>query len=579
MPLAAQDVSPPPAASTDSFVAALEAAKLPPRERSAKPLRRKFPATPWTTPAPGTTPIDEPLAGEDEPSVGTAAATSPPPGATADESWPQVIVPEASSAAIGAGALARATAVLNGTATMTGAATAAGASLNGAAADDDAAASSGIKRFANVWLRIRAGFALPTIDDALVRKWESFYAGRADYWQRITERSKRYLYYITREIERRGMPLEIALLPVIESAYNPEALSRARALGIWQFIPATGKLYGLQQNWWLDNRRDVSVATMSALDYLEKLHVLFGDWQLALAAYNWGEGAVQRAIARNRARHLPTDYASLKIPGETRNYLPKLQAVKNIILDPDRFGLPLPDVPDAPYFVTVTTDRQIDIALAAKLADMPLDEFKSLNPQHNRPVIASDGEQRINLPYDKAETFVMNLDSYRQPLLSWRPYQVKIGEGLDKIAPQFGIDLDELKRVNGLTGRKRITPGFTLLVPAKSGFAPDALPTAAFKEAPADLPAWHKVRRGETLQQIADRYGLTLGELKRVNALSRNAVPAGRRLRLTEGAPSAGSKATKGVKATKVSKERKVVKETKVVKPTKKRAVKPVRKR
>jgi membrane-bound lytic murein transglycosylase D len=487
-----------------------------------------------------------------------------PPGETADESWPQVIVP--ASSALTVGALARATAALNA---ATGVATStAGASPNRSAGDDDST-TPGIKRFANVWLRIRAGFALPTIDDSLVRKWESFYSARGDYWQRITDRSKRYLYYITREIERRGMPLEIALLPVIESAYNPEALSRARALGIWQFIPATGKLYGLKQDWWLDNRRDVSVATMSALDYLEKLHVMFGDWQLALAAYNWGEGAVQRAIARNRAHRLPTDYASLKIPGETRNYLPKLQAVKNIILDPDRFGLLLPDVPDAPYFVTVTTDRQIDIALAAQLADMPLDEFKSLNPQHNRPVIASDGEQRINLPYDKAETFVMNLDSYRQPLLSWRPYQVKIGEGLDQIAPQFGIELDELKRVNGLTGRKRVTPGFTLLVPARSGFAPAALPIAAFKDAPPDLPPWHKVKRGETLAQIAERYGLTVGELKRVNGLSRNAVPAGRRLRLQEGTPAGVSKA-KDVKASK----QKEVKAT-----AKKRVVKPVRKR
>ena len=247
------------------------------------------------------------------------------------------------------------------------------------------------------------------------------------------------------------MPLEIALLPVIESAYNPQALSTARALGIWQFIPATGKHYGLAQNWWMDDRRDVGVATAGALDYLEKLHDMFGDWQLALAAYNWGEGAVQRAVNKNRAHRKPTNYASLRIPTETRNYLPKLQAVKNIVMAPDRFGLSLPDVPDASYFVTVTTERQIDVALAAKLADMPVEDFRMLNPAHNRPVMASSGVQRINLPYDKAETFVMNLDSYRAPLVSWRPYQVKSGEGLDKIAQQFGIELDELKRVNGLT--------------------------------------------------------------------------------------------------------------------------------
>ncbi len=168
---------------------------------------------------------------------------------------------------------------------------------------------------------------------------------------------------------------------------------------------------------------------------------------------------MQRAINRNVARKLPTDYANLKIPNETRNYLPKLQAVKNLVMAPEKFGLTLPDVPDAPYFVTVTTPRQIDVVLAARLADMPIEEFRILNPAHNRPVIAAEGDQRINLPYDKAETFVMNLDAYQQPLVSWRPYQMKHGERLGQIAPQFGINLDELKRVNGLTGHKRIVPG------------------------------------------------------------------------------------------------------------------------
>ncbi|MEP6702379.1 MAG: transglycosylase SLT domain-containing protein [Betaproteobacteria bacterium] len=400
--------------------------------------------------------------------------------------------------------------------------------------------------YASVWQHIRAGFKMPTIDDPLVRKWESFYAARPEYWQRINERGKRYLHYITHEIERRGMPLEIALLPVIESAYNPEALSRARALGIWQFIPATGKHYGLEQNWWVDNRRDVSVATNSALDYLEKLHEMFGDWQLALAGYNWGEGAVQRAIAKNRAHGKPTDYASLKIPNETRNYLPKLQAVKNLVMAPENFGLTLPEVPDSPYFVTVTTLRQIDVALAAKLADMPVDDFKILNPAHNRPVLAGVGEQRINLPYNKAESFVMNLDSYRQPLVSWRSYEIKHGETLDQIAPQFGIGLDELKRVNGLTGRKHIFPGFTLLVPAKAGVLAGPIPIAAFREAPNDGPGWHKVRRGESLAAIAQRYGLTAPDLRRLNGVTADRLSAGRKLRLYDGVSLGASKSKSG---------------------------------
>ena len=421
--------------------------------------------------------------------------------------------------------------------------------------------------YANVWERIRAGFKLPEIDDPLVRKWENFYAVRPEYWQRINERGKRYLYFITAEIERRGMPLEIALLPIIESAYNPTALSRARASGIWQFVPATGKIYGLQQNWWLDNRRDVTVATGSALDYLQRLYQMFGDWQLALASYNWGEGAVQRAINRNRAKHKPTDYASLKIPTETRNYLPKLQAVKNLIMAPEKFGLGLPEVPDLPYFTTVMTARQIDIALAARLADMPIEEFKTLNPAHNRPVMAGGGgEQRITLPYDKAESFVINLDAYKLPLVSWRPYQLKTGERLDQVAPRFGIDVDELKRVNGLTGRKKIVPGYTLLVPARGGEAPaERIPAAIFKDAPDDGPGWHRVRRGETLVAIAHRYGVTAADLKRLNGLSGNSVAAGHRLRLHEGVSAGSGKS----KARAKSSKRGVKKQP--VKPTRKR--------
>lgn len=425
--------------------------------------------------------------------------------------------------------------------------------------------------YANVWERIRAGFKLPEIDDPLVKKWETFYVGRPEYWQRINERGKRYLYFITAEIERRGMPLEIALLPIIESAYNPAALSRARASGIWQFVPATGKIYGLQQNWWLDNRRDVTMATGGALDYLERLYQMFGDWQLALASYNWGEGAVQRAINRNRALNKPTDYASLKIPTETRNYLPKLQAVKNLVMAPEKFGLTLPAVPDIPYFATVTTRHQIDVALAARLADVPIEEFKTLNPAHNRPVMAGGGgEQRITLPYDKAENFVLNLDTYELPLVSWRPYQLKSGERLEQVAPRFGIDVDELKRVNGLTGRKRIVPGHTLLVPARGGEVPaERIPTAIFKDAPNDGPGWHRVRRGQTLTAIAQRYGVTAADLKRLNRLPGNSVAAGHRLRLHDGA-SAGSGKSKA-KAKSKSKSRNHGVKKQPVTPTRKR--------
>jgi len=200
----------------------------------------------------------------------------------------------------------------------------------------------------SLWQRIRNGFGLPDMSSPLVREQEEWFAKRPDYISRIVTRSSRYLYYIVEQIEKRNMPSEIALLPIIESAYNPVAYSRAHASGIWQFIPSTGKMYGLQQNFWYDGRRDVTAATNAALDYLEKLYEMFGSWDLALAAYNWGEGAVSRSIARNVAKGLPTDYRSLTMPAETRYYMPKLQAVKNIVANPTQFGIDLADVANQP---------------------------------------------------------------------------------------------------------------------------------------------------------------------------------------------------------------------------------------
>jgi len=252
----------------------------------------------------------------------------------------------------------------------------------------------------NIWHRIRAGFRLPDMDGVLVQQQENWYSSNPDYVARMVDRGSHFLYHVVEEIERRRMPTEIALLPMIESAYNPQAYSHAHASGMWQFIPSTGKIYGLRQNYWYDGRRDVLAATSAALDYLEKLYADFGDWNLALAAYNWGEGAVGRAVARNKARGLPTDYASLAMPLETRKYLPKLQAVKNIVANPGRFGLVLANVPDQPYFATVTTRDHIDVQLAASLAEMSLEEFRFLNPAHNKPVIRADGSETLVLPIE-----------------------------------------------------------------------------------------------------------------------------------------------------------------------------------
>ncbi len=290
---------------------------------------------------------------------------------------------------------------------------------------------------ASIWERIRSGFALPQIESALVARHEAWFLNHPDYTLRMIERSRLYLYYIVEEVEKRGMPMEVALLPMIESGYNPGAYSRAHAAGIWQFIPSTGRRYGLQQDWWYDGRRDVLAATRAALDYLQKLHAQFDDWPLALAAYNWGENGVARAIAQNRAKRKPTDYRSLRMPRETRNYLPKLQAIRNIIANPQGVGFPLEDILDQPYFTTVTTPEHIDMQVAARLAEMSEDDFRSLNPGHTRPVITSNGSRMLLLPIDKAGIFNANLKDYDQPLVSWQTYTLKKHETLEQVAEQI----------------------------------------------------------------------------------------------------------------------------------------------
>ncbi len=325
----------------------------------------------------------------------------------------------------------------------------------------------------DVWERVRNGYTMKPMDTELVRHWENFYSAKPEYFARMVDRSSHYLFHIIEEIERRKMPAEVALLPMIESAYNPQAYSKAHASGLWQFIPSTGKHYGLRQNWWYDGRRDVIAATNAALDYLEKLYGMFGDWELALASYNWGEGAVGRAIARNQAKGLPTDYASLTMPAETRNYLPKLIAVKNIIAEPARFGVKLASVPNEPYFQAVTVKRHIDLKLAAKFANMPLDDFRFLNPAHNKPVIKSDGSETIVLPRNRVSIFLANLENHDKPLVSWQAHTVKAGEKPEKIAAVYGMSVNELKQVNNITAGNKFRTGLPLLVPVKEGATPN----------------------------------------------------------------------------------------------------------
>ena len=401
----------------------------------------------------------------------------------------------------------------------------------------------------DVFQRIRNGFAMPDINNDLVLYHQQWYLNRPDYLRRMVERSNPYLHHIVEEIEKRGMPMELALLPMVESAYNAMAYSRAKASGLWQFIPATGRRYNLDQNWWKDERRDIVASTAAALEYLQSIYDMHGDWHLALASYNWGEGAVARAVNKNRALDRPTDYLSLTMPRETQNYVPKLQALKNIFSNPNALkDLGIPAIPNRPYFATVSKPANIDVKLAAQLADMPLQEFVALNPAHNRPVIVSDSPMVI--PAEKVDTFVSNLEAHEEkskPLSSWQSYTLRPGDKLESVAPRFGMTVASLKAVNGIKGRIRIAPGLTLLVSGNGGAdmaplpgqprLPDADPTPARAQT-------HIVRRGETLPTLAKRFGTTVAELRRLNRLNSDTVAAGTRLIISESAKTTARKST-----------------------------------
>ncbi len=316
----------------------------------------------------------------------------------------------------------------------------------------------------DVWDRIRRGFAMPDLDSDLVVDWQLFYLNRPSFLAKVFERGSIYLYHIVDELESRGLPTELALLPMVESNFNPLAYSRSHASGLWQFIPSTGRNFNLTQNQWVDERRDVIASTTAALDYLETIYEMHGDWHLALASYNWGEGAVSRALRRNRDEGLPAEYAHLRMPDQTRNYIPKLQALKNIVARPELFDFELPHVPNNRHFMTVKAPKGLDLGTAARLADMPMEDFIALNPRFKRPVVAGGGESLV-VPVDRAGTFKSRLDELDRKGKLWKTYQLKRGEDLATVARRFGLSTAQLRQINGLTARSTITPGQTLLVP------------------------------------------------------------------------------------------------------------------
>ena len=392
----------------------------------------------------------------------------------------------------------------------------------------------------DLWQRIRHGFAIPDLDSKLVEQHTAYYAARPEYLQRVFDRSRLYLYHIVEEIEKRGLPTELALLPMVESAFNPMAYSRAHASGLWQFIPGTGRRYELKQNWWYDGRRDIVDSTTAALDYLTYLYGMHGDWQLALASYNWGENAVARAIAKNRAAGRPADYEHLTMPAETRNYLPKLQALKNIIANPGPFGVRLEPIPNEPYFATYTRLVDIDVQLAAKLAEMPVEEFIALNPGFSRPLIRAAMTPRIVLPADKVDIFHENLIKLEgESLVSWKTYYPKKGESFESIAKKHGLMLGQLKEVNGINPRVRVVP--TMLVVPVDGQSVNLRRMPIMYAPPIPIAIrriFHTVKPGETLASIAGRYKVSAEDINRWNRITK--LASGQRLMLEVRAPAKG---------------------------------------
>ncbi|BAO80458.1 soluble lytic murein transglycosylase and related regulatory protein [Serpentinimonas raichei] len=392
----------------------------------------------------------------------------------------------------------------------------------------------------DLWERMRRSFAMPDLDTDLVRLHEQWHASRPQNLERMVQRSSKYLFHIVEEAERRGLPMEVALVPFIESAFNPQAVSPVKAAGLWQFMPATGRSFDLMQNAFRDDRRDVLASTNAALDYLQRLHRMFGDWQLALAAYNWGNGNVQRAIRANRAAGLGTSYLDLRMPNETRNYVPKLQAIENLIRDPQRLGINLPVIGNHPFFDSVTLTRDIDVALVAELADVSIENFRQLNPSHDKPVIMAAGTPNILLPWDNALTFQQRLREHQGAWATWTAWRVPQNMSVAQAAQQHDLSEARLREVNDIPRRSsQLRAGSTLLVPrlgnheadvpehlADGGqilLGRDQSGSASTSPTQGQRSIRVTVRSGDTLSSLARRHSVSVANLRSWNQLRPNA--------------------------------------------------------
>ena len=378
----------------------------------------------------------------------------------------------------------------------------------------------------DLWQRIRNGYGIP--DNALnpeTQKQLDFFASRPDYINQVADRAKPYLYYIVGELEKRNMPLELAFLPVIESSFRPEALSSSNASGLWQFIPGTGKVFGLDQNWWYDGRRDIIQSTDAALDYLQKLHTDFGDWQLALAAYNSGEGTVGRAIKHNQEIGMPTDFWSLSLPKETTKYVPKFMAIAHLLNEPAEYNITLNTIEDTPFFTVVNTGSQIDLALAAKLAEISTDEMYQLNPGFNRSATAPQGPHRLVLPLDKADVFQQGLDELASnQRVHWSKHTVASGDSVQSISKRYKTTVNAIKKINRITSNV-IRLGSNLLIPSSSlklnSTTLASIQQPATNSIQLTTPNGHKqiyaVSAGDTWWDIANKHSIDVLELAQWN--------------------------------------------------------------
>ncbi|MGA9369393.1 MAG: LysM peptidoglycan-binding domain-containing protein, partial [Steroidobacteraceae bacterium] len=402
-------------------------------------------------------------------------------------------------------------------------------------------------QYADLFARIRAGFVLDDPDESAIDQQLEWYASNPDYLQRAFGRADMYLYYIVSQLEARHMPLELALLPVIESAFQPYAYSRARAAGLWQFIPGTGSRFGLKQDWWYDGRRDVVASTNAALDYLQALHDEFnGDWLLAVAAYNCGEIAVQHAVQVNEAEGRPIDFWHLRLPRETEAYVPKLLAMKRLVDGPGKYGLDFTAIPNQPYFARVMTQGQINLQVAAQIAGITADEVYDLNPAFHRWASDPTGPFYLLLPVDAAPVFEQNVaDLTPDERMGIEHYEVRRRDTVYSVARNFKTSVEILRKLNTLPAG-RLTVGMELEVPATVYVLPENVVLAAERVDGRSRWTRHfrfqvvRVRRGDSLWAIARRNRMNVHTLARLNGLTPGqTLHPGQRLRLASSEPAA----------------------------------------